>query len=569
MSNLHTGGSSRDTGKPVRLVAFYLPQFHPIPENDAWWGKGFTEWTNVARARPLFVGHQQPRRPSDLGYYDLRVPEVREQQAALARGYGIHGFCYYYYWFGGRRLLSRPLDEMLSTGRPDFPFCLCWANENWTRRWDGAEHEVLIRQDHSPESDVRFILDALPILRDPRYIHYDGKPVLLVYRAGILQDAKRTTDTWRETCRAHGVPEIHLVAAQTFGLIDPTPLGFDAAVEFPPHGIAGHRLDHEVVGLDPAFEGKIHDYRDAVDCSLHRPPQPYRMHRGVMVSWDNTPRRRLQAHVWQHGTPEAYGQWLRGVIESSGCDPSDPEPLVFVNAWNEWAEGAHLEPDEVWGHAYLLATRRALLSASSGPPPVRLRDADLEDLTPEELRDALRRAQRELDAYRRANAALRDELEIVDVTDAPIVTEFSPPRPAWLPPGEFPVAGQLHLDEFGPCDERGCLVTARGRRLRLRGWAVTEGIDPTSKDGGSCLVLHGIETEQMLFAPLKRRLARPDVVQALASSGVDATLDCGFAVSVWYEGVTPGRYRLGMVQVEAGRVAVAMADSEIVIPGEE
>lgn len=569
MPELHTRGTSRESGNPVRLIAFYLPQFHPIPENDAWWGRGFTEWTNVARARPLFRGHQQPRRPSDLGYYDLRVPEVREQQAALARGYGIHGFCYYYYWFGGRRLLSRPLDEMLASGRPDFPFCLCWANENWTRRWDGAEHEVLIRQDHSPESDVRFILDALPILQDRRYIHYDGKPVLLVYRAGILEDPLRTTGTWRETCRVHGIPEVHLVAAQTFGMVDPTPLGFDAAVEFPPHGIAGHRLDHEVVDLDPGFEGKIHDYRDAVDYSLHRPPTPYRLHRGVMVSWDNTPRRRLQAHVWHHGTPEAYGHWLRGVIESSGHDPTDPEPLVFVNAWNEWAEGAHLEPDEIWGHAYLLATRRALLSATPGPPVVPRRAADLDDLSPDELRAALQRARRELEAYRRANAALRDELEIADIIEQPMVTAFLPERPSWLPPGEIPVAGQLHLDDFGPCDERGRLMVARGRRLHLRGWAVTEGIDPAGKDAGSCLLLHGIETDVLLFAPLPRRIARPDVVAALASEGVEAPLESGFAGSVWYEGASPGIYRLGLIQAEAGRVAVAISPREIAIPDEE
>lgn len=569
MSKLHTGGTATEAAKPVRLVAFYLPQFHPIPENDAWWGKGFTEWTNVARARPLFRGHQQPRRPSDLGYYDLRVPEVREQQAALARSYGVFGFCYYYYWFGGRRLLSRPLDEMLSSGRPDFPFCLCWANENWTRRWDGDEHDVLIRQDHSPESDVRFILDAIPILQDPRYIHYDGKPVLLVYRAGILQDPRRTTDTWRETCRAHGIPELHLVAAQTFGLVDPTPLGFDAAVEFPPHGIAGHRLDQEVIGLDPDFEGKIHDYRDAVDYSLERPAQPYRLHRGVMVSWDNTPRRRLQAHVWHHGTPDAYEHWLRGVIESSGRDATDPEPLVFVNAWNEWAEGAHLEPDEVWGHAYLLATRRAVLSAAPGPAPARMRDADLESLSSAELRDALRRAQRELEAYRRANAALREELEIADVTARPIVAEFSPERPAWLPPGDFPVVGQLHLDEFWPCDERGVLVAERGRRFRLRGWAVSEGIDPAGKDAGSCLLLQGGEPEQMLFAPLQARIARPDVVETFASAGAEVPLESGFAASVWYEGAAPGRYRLGLIQAEAGRVAVAMSPREIVVPGEE
>jgi Glycosyltransferase WbsX len=556
------------TARPVRLIAFYLPQFHPIPENDAWWGKGFTEWSNVTRAFPLFAGHQQPRRPTDLGYYDLRLAEVREEQAALARGYGIYGFCYYYYWFGGRRLLARPLDEMLASGRPDFPFCVCWANENWTRRWDGAEDEILVRQDHSPESDLRFILDVIPMFRDPRYIHYDGKPMLLVYRAGIMEDPRRTTDTWRTTCAAHGIPDIHLVAAQTFGLVDPTPLGFDAAVEFPPHGIEGHRLDHRVSDLHPEFRGKIHDYQDAVDVSLARPAQPYHLHRCVMASWDNTPRRLLSAHVWHRATPAEYERWLRGVVEAASLDPNEPDPVVFINAWNEWAEGAHLEPDEVWGHAYLFATRRALLAGSPGPPPGSRRE-DLEGLSADELRARLERLEREVEGQRRANAALRAELEIAEFMERPRTTALAPFPPAWLPQGAPPPSGQIHLDELGPCDARGRLVTGRGRRLRVRGWAVGEGIDPAGKDAGSCLVLLAADGARAYFAPLRDRVRRPDVVEAFARTGQEVPLENGFEASVWYEGVEPGTYRLGVAQAEGERVVLALAERLLEIPAEE
>ena len=226
------------TETPPRLIAFYLPQFHPIPENDAWWGKGFTEWTNVTRARPLFAGHQQPRLPADLGFYDLRLPEVREAQAELARRYGIHGFCYYYYWFGDAvQLLDRPLREMLASGAPDFPFCLCWANENWTRRWDGREQDVLVAQDHGRENNLAFIRSIVPYLRDSRYIRVDGRPLLLVYRIALIPDLARTVAAWREELARHGLPPPYLVAAESFDQSGSVAVaaGFDAACEFPPH----------------------------------------------------------------------------------------------------------------------------------------------------------------------------------------------------------------------------------------------------------------------------------------------------------------------------------------------
>ena len=198
----------------VQAIAFYLPQYHPIPENDAWWGKGFTEWTNVTRARPLFPGHYQPHRPADLGFYDLRLPEVRKRQAELARHYGISAFCYHHYWFQGRKLLERPFQEVLASGRPDFPFCLCWANEHWSRSWDGNQGTVLVAQQHSAADDRRFIEDLLPALRDQRYFRVSGKAVLLVYQASLFPDASNTAEIWREACAHSGVGELFLVSAE-------------------------------------------------------------------------------------------------------------------------------------------------------------------------------------------------------------------------------------------------------------------------------------------------------------------------------------------------------------------
>jgi hypothetical protein len=343
----------------VQLFAFYLPQFHPIPENDRWWGKGYTEWSRVARARPHFAGHYQPHQPERLGFYDLRLQQTRARQAALARAHGIHGFCYYYYWFGTKTLLERPLADMLTSGEPNLPFCLCWANENWTRRWDGAERELLIEQRYGPELDPVLIENLLPFFRDPRYLHLRGAPVLLVYRPKAIPDPLATLARWRRTAREHGLPDLHLVAAQTFGLADPRPLGFDAAVEFPPHGENLPENACAVDGIDPGFGGEIVDFRAVAARRIALPPPPFRLYRTAMAGWDNTPRLGQRATIFHGATPALYEEWLRALVLAARQQPPDHR-LVFVNAWNEWAEGAHLEPDLRFGTGYLEATHRAL-----------------------------------------------------------------------------------------------------------------------------------------------------------------------------------------------------------------
>src|SRR5262245_60669708 len=348
-------------GNDVRAIAFYLPQFHPIPENDRWWGKGFTEWTNVTKARPNFEGHYQPHLPADLGFYDLRVPEAREQQAELAGEYGIHGFCYYHYWFGGRRLLERPFNEALSSGRPDFPFCLCWANENWTRRWDGGKNETLIAQRYSDEDDRNFIRSLFPAFEDRRYIRINGKPLLIVYRADILPDAKQTAAIWREEMKNAGVGEIYLCAVQSFGVhIAPEHYEFDGAVEFPPHGQTAPNLNSQVARVNPDFAGVVVDYMTNANALIHRPKPDYTLFKTVMTGWDNTPRRQDAGLIFVNSGPEAFEYWLGKAVEHMIANYKGAERMVFINAWNEWGEGAHLEPDRRYGRRYLEATRNVL-----------------------------------------------------------------------------------------------------------------------------------------------------------------------------------------------------------------
>lgn len=334
----------------ARLIAFYLPQFHPIPENDEWWGKGFTEWTNVSRAKPLFDGHYQPHVPANLGFYDLRVPESRKAQADLARRYGIGGFCYWHYWFGGRRLIERPFDEVLASGEPDFPVCLAWANETWSRRWLGEEKEILLKQTYSPEDDASHARWLARAFADPRYIRVEGRPMFLVYRPRDLPDPRATVRVIRSECAREGVPNPYLVGMNSHAHTDCRELGFDASLEFEPQ-----------LGVlpDPLADGlKIHDYTAARRKMTARDIQfPY--HPCVFVSWDNTPRRGENGIVFINSGPEQFEAGLREAVQSVQGKPPEHR-LVFVNAWNEWAEGNHLEPDLKHGLGYLEAVRRAM-----------------------------------------------------------------------------------------------------------------------------------------------------------------------------------------------------------------
>jgi SAM-dependent methyltransferase len=352
----------------VTFIAFYLPQFHPIPENDAWWGKGFTEWTNVTKARPLFEGHYQPHLPADLGFYDLRVREIQHQQITYAKKFGIDAFCFHYYWFNGRRLLERPLDDFLADQDADFQFCLCWANENWTRKWDGSENEILLAQDYTPASDSEFVASLLPYLRDPRYLRIDGAALLVVYCPQYLPDVKSSATRWRQLCRDAGLGEIHLAAALTHGNWNYEQFGFDAGVEFPPHGTRARDQKAEL-NLYAQIDGLMVRFGDLAEQYLANDYTKRRVYRGVVPSWDNTARVNGRGLTTLDATPVNYERWLNRATHLTMLQRTPSERLVFINAWNEWAEGCHLEPDQRFGCGFLEATlrvknRRSLLEAS-------------------------------------------------------------------------------------------------------------------------------------------------------------------------------------------------------------
>jgi lipopolysaccharide biosynthesis protein len=363
----------------IRAIAFHLPQFHPIPENDEWWGKGFTEWTNVVKAKPRFRGHYQPHLPADLGFYDLRLPEVRAAQAELAASYGMHGFCYYHYWFNGRQVLERPVNGIWESGQPEFPFCLCWANENWTRQWDGLKSDILLEQKYSLADDFAHIHNLIPIFQDRRYIRVFDRPLFLIYRANQLPEPKRTTDIWREEAERAGLKGLYLVRVESFAdeCGDPRSIGFDSSLEFQPRWSLidnvrifrrkwwhRRRLGTAETGF---VNNGVFDYERYVKNALRTEAPVYPQIPSVFPHWDNSPRRNEGAAIFVNSTPEIYEQWLREVVNRQNarivCTEGPQitaESFVFINAWNEWAEGCHLEPCQQWGRKYLEATRRAL-----------------------------------------------------------------------------------------------------------------------------------------------------------------------------------------------------------------
>ncbi len=353
LSNREADGSN----SKVKAIAFYLPQFHPIPENDEWWGKGFTEWTNVSKAVPQFVGHYQPHLPGELGFYDLRVREVQRRQVELARKYGLFGFCFHYYWFAGKHLLEMPLKEFMNDPQIDMPFCICWANENWTRRWDGQDDEVLIAQTHDAQNDIAFANDIMPILQHDNYIRINGRPLLIVYRTRLLPDPRATADRWREHFRRKGLSEPYLVAAQVFEEINPQEIGFDAAVEFPPNTpVPLTRIEDKVQLLNPNYSGNIYGYAEMAEAMSARPRRNYTLFKTVFPHWDREPRTPGKGHTFAFSSPDLYKSWLERAFRFASEEPDPEKRLIFINAWNEWGEGAHLEPDRRYGYAYLQAT---------------------------------------------------------------------------------------------------------------------------------------------------------------------------------------------------------------------
>lgn len=349
----------------ARVIPFYLPQFHSFPENDEWWGRGFTEWSNVAAAQPSFRGHIQPFLPADLGFYNLTSVAVRREQYALARAAGIEGFMYYYYWFAGRRLMSRPIESHHGSSENE-PFCIMWANENWSRRWDGRDDDVLIEQDYESVPATQFIYDVMPLLLDPRYIRTRGKPILAVYRLSQIPNYESVLEEWRKAARDAGVGELEVlsvdVGEQFDGLgLDGTERGIDGTLDFPPHRMHRGALDRTGLDFDERFVGNTYTYESLVESAeaeLRSGVNPDH-YPGVMVNYDNTPRRQWMPELWFGANPFTFHRWLQTAVEA--LDARSPEDrIVFVNAWNEWAEGAVLEPSQRFASTYLMAVRSVI-----------------------------------------------------------------------------------------------------------------------------------------------------------------------------------------------------------------
>ena len=536
----------------VRIIAFYLPQFHPIPENDKWWGAGFTEWTNVTRGRPMFKGHDQPRRPGELGYYDLRVKEVRYRQVELARKYGIHGFCYYYYWFSGRRLLELPLELMLADQDLDFPFCVCWANENWSRRWDGSEEDVLINQVHAPDDAERFIRELAPVLKDRRYITVSGAPILLVYRPAIIPGLSDLLRRWRCTAEALGIPRLHICAVQSFGYTTGPEDGFDAMVEFPPHSVAVPEATDRTPRLSRSFTGKIYSYSDVVRCSLQSASGPrLPVYRGIMTGWDNTARRSHNAHIFEGATPERYEVWLRRLVSHTLTHHAGDRRLIFVNSWNEWAEGAYLEPDENHGYGFLDATARAVCGVPDASTLIR---------TLRQINDGNDEAQGVLDELEHKLRINERSIELAEskglaasaMSRSGDSSQFHPEDRASvkLPAKMFSNGAVGHLDAVNTLNYESCVTLDRAYDVFLLGWIASKHV----KAGPNSPVLFqltNLESGERYVAQVSSRERREDVIDThkgwrlkLRNGAVASFLYSGYRAYLNIAAVRPGSYAL-------------------------
>jgi lipopolysaccharide biosynthesis protein len=353
----------------ARVIAFYLPQFHPIPENDEWWGKGFTEWTNVAKAKPMFRGHYQPHIPADFGFYDLRVPEIRIAQAEMAREYGIEAFCYYHYWFAGKRLLERPFDEVLRSGEPDFPFCLCWANQTWTGIWHGAPDRILIEQTYPGRGDhEKHFYELLKAFMDSRYVTVDGKPLFLIYQPSKIPEVKKVTDFWRTMAEKSGLKGLYLVGYSWGNSWVPKEHGFDALIKenlpliirkwgSKRMSLTWLKTRYNVHTGKPA----IYSYGKILPDLLSDDTSNGIAYPCVTPNWDNTPRSGKNGIVFHESIPELFRIHLRKALHIVQHLPYEHK-IIFVKSWNEWAEGNYLEPDLRYGRGYLQVIKDEILN---------------------------------------------------------------------------------------------------------------------------------------------------------------------------------------------------------------
>jgi hypothetical protein len=357
----------------IKSLALYLPQYHPIPENDHWWGKGFTEWTNVAKAKPLFKDHWQPRLPADLGFYDLRVPEARQAQADLARQYGVYGFCYWHYWFGGKRIIERPFTEVVASGQPDFPFCVAWANQTWSGTWHGlSNNKVLIEQTYPGTEDYSLhFYSLLDAFRDPRYLEVNGKKLVFIFRPMDIPDPRQFIDCWQQLAIKEGLKGLHLVGMHMQQDWRPWEYGYDALVQnwIPRsqyrHSSIWDRIAHQVLRRDRAEEQRrkkklpeFISYKQYVERYPHSPllSTEYPM---VYSDWDNTPRSGNVGWMFRDFSPALFEEACYKAFKGTENKPED-EKFVILKSWNEWAEGNYMEPDQRYGHAYLKAFQNAL-----------------------------------------------------------------------------------------------------------------------------------------------------------------------------------------------------------------
>jgi hypothetical protein len=357
----------------IKAIAYYLPQYHPIQENNKWWGNGFTEWTNVTKAKPLYSNHEQPKLPADLGFYDLRVPETREAQAELAKQYGVYGFCYWHYWFGnGKRLLERPFNEVLQSGSPDFPFCLAWANHTWSGIWDGCPDKILIKQEYpGVEDHKKHFYKVLPAFKDSRYILVDDKPIFIIFNPNEIPDLPEYIELWRSLAINEGLSGIYFVGLFQITQLDHKNIQyFDAITSHPPGGeislieSSKNKLQKFIKKLSNLIvcgkkKPKRYSYLDYNQYSLPKDKYISNFIPSVVPNWDNTPRSGINGIVLEGATPKTFSIALNRAVSYVQND-NHINNIIFIKAWNEWAEGNYIEPDQKYGLKWLEEIKKVI-----------------------------------------------------------------------------------------------------------------------------------------------------------------------------------------------------------------